>query len=51
MRPAHVSGVLAELCSSGLIEQTYTMPIIHPMHGHMGQTTGYRIRATLQEAA
>ncbi len=51
MRPAHVSNVLAELCRNGLIEQTYTMPIIHPLHGHMGQTTGYRIRATLQEAA
>lgn len=51
MRPAHVSSVLSELHCAGVIECTYTLPIIHPMHGPMGQTTGYRIRQPSQEAA
>lgn len=51
MRPAHVSSVLRELNYAGVIECTETLPIVHPMHGHMGQTTGYRVSQTLQEAA
>lgn len=50
MRPAFVSSLLAELCSSGSIERTYTLPIVHPMHGNMGQTTGYRIPQPAQVA-
>jgi DNA-binding MarR family transcriptional regulator len=51
MRPAHVSSVLRELNCAGVIERTDTLPIVHPMHGHMGQTTGYRIRQPLQVTA
>ena len=51
MRPAFVSSLLAELCSAGTIERTDTLPIVHPMHGNMGQTTGYRIRQKAQVAA
>lgn len=51
MRPAMVCGVLTELCRTGLIEHTETLPLIHPMHGHMGQTTGYRTSQQREVAA
>lgn len=51
MRPAFVSSLLSQLCEAGTIERTYTMPLVHPLHGNMGQTTGYRIRQTTKEAA
>lgn len=51
MRPAFVRRLLSELCTDGLIECTETLPIVHPMHGYMGQTTGYRVRQKLQVAA
>ncbi|WP_201485851.1 hypothetical protein [Pseudomonas sp. OF001] len=43
MRPQDVGRVLAELVSTGAIEENEQHPIIHPMHGHMGTTRGYRI--------
>lgn len=46
MRPSEVASVLNDLASTGLIECTETMDIIHPSHGHMGQTRGYRMPRT-----
>lgn len=43
MRPSEVAIVLNDLASTGLIEFTEAMDIIHPSHGHMGQTRGYRM--------
>lgn len=43
MRPHEVGRVLAELVSTGVIEENKQHPIIHPMHGHMGTTRAYRI--------
>lgn len=43
MRPKDVASVLDNLLRAGQIEFTETMAIIHPVHGHMGQTGGYRM--------
>lgn len=51
MRPAFISSLLAQLVAAGTIERTYTLPIIHTMHGNMGQTTGYRMAQPAQVAA
>ncbi|HAW60900.1 MAG TPA: hypothetical protein DCX26_01015 [Pseudomonas sp.] len=46
MRPSEVASLLDDLARTGLIEFTETMDIIHPSHGHMGQTRGYRMPST-----
>lgn len=51
MRPSEVASVLNDLASTGLIEFTETMDIIHPSHGHMGQTRGYRMPSTAASEA
>lgn len=51
MRPALVGRVLSELCAAGVIERADAMPIIHPLHGNMGVTTGYRIRQSSEALA
>lgn len=43
MRPSEVGGVLNELARTGQIEFTESMDIIHPSHGFMGHTRGYRM--------
>ncbi len=51
MRPHEVGEILDELKHAGLIEFSDSMDIHHPLHGFMGQTRGYRIPRTDQEAA
>lgn len=51
MRQAFVAVALGELVGAGLIEFNESMPIIHPSHGFMGHTRGYRICRQMQEAA
>lgn len=48
MRPSEVGSVLHKLASTGLVEFTESIEIIHPSHGFMGHTRGYRM---LREAA
>lgn len=51
MRPSEVASLLDNLARTGLIEFTETMDIIHPSHGHMGQTRGYRMPSTAASEA
>jgi len=46
MRPSEVASVMDDLARTGLIEFTEKMDIIHPSHGRMGQTRGYRMPST-----
>ncbi len=46
MRPSEVASLLDNLARTGLIEFTEKMDIVHPSHGHMGQTRGYRMPST-----
>ena len=43
MRPQDVGLVIAGLVNAGVLEETDTHRIIHPAHGFMGHTRGYRI--------
>lgn len=43
MHPQDVGPVIAELVHASVIEETDTHRIIHPAHGFMGHTRGYRI--------
>lgn len=51
MRPALVANAFDELTRAGLIEFNEAMQIIHPTHGPMGHTRGYRICHQMLEAA
>ncbi len=51
MRPDLVAATFDELERAGLIEFNKSMQIIHPAHGFMGHTRGYRIGRQLQVAA
>lgn len=51
MRPDLVAAAFDELERAGLIEFNESMQIIHPAHGFMGHTRGYRIARQPQVAA
>lgn len=51
MRPDLVAAAFDELTRAGLIEFNEAMQIIHPAHGPMGHTRGYRICHQMQGAA
>ena len=51
MRQDLVATAFDELTRAGLIEFNASMPIIHPTHGAMGHTRGYRICHQMKEAA
>ncbi len=51
MSQSFVASVFSSLERDGIIEFTASMPIIHPAHGFMGKTRGYRLRRPMQVAA
>jgi len=51
MCPCDVASAFSALERDGIIEFTASMQIIHPAHGLMGQTRGYRICLPMQVAA